>query len=133
MPSVNKVILIGHLGRDAETKFLSSGSSVSGFSLATSYKPKNGDEQTEWHNIEAFGFDKIAQYLTKGKLIYVEGRIKTDSWEDRNTGEKKYRTKIVAEKITLLGGKNDGGSGAPSSSTDASAPAPAAADDDVPF
>jgi single-strand DNA-binding protein len=102
MASLNKVTLIGHLGRDAETKFLSSGTSVTSFSLATSYKPKNGDEKTEWHNIEAFGKDKIGEYLTKGKLVGIEGRIQTDSWEDRETGEKRYKTKIVADNILLL-------------------------------
>lgn len=105
MSSVNKVILVGHLGRDAESKFLSNGTNVASFSLATSFKPKNGDERTEWHNIEAFGKEGIVPYLTKGKQIYVEGRIQTDTWEDRDTGEKKYKTKIVANDIVFVGPK----------------------------
>jgi single-strand DNA-binding protein len=125
MPSLNKVTLIGHIGRDAETKFTPSGVDVTSFSLATSFKPKDGQEQTEWHNIEAWRKEKIAGYLTKGKLIYIEGRIKTESWE--KDGEKKYRTKIVAEQIIFLSKNNE--SAARSEEND-SAPL---TDDDVPF
>lgn len=126
MSSLNKVMLIGHLGRDAESKFTPSGSNVLSFSLATSFKPKEGSEQTEWHNIEAWNKEKIAGFLTKGKMVYVEGRIKTDTWE--KDGEKKFKTKIVAERIDFLS-KNETGSAARSEGT----PSTDAPPDDVPF
>ncbi len=105
--SVNKVILVGHLGKDPETRHFDNGGVVAKFSLATTetFKDRNGNrtEQTEWHNIEVWGdLAKIAeQYLRKGKLVYVEGSIKTDSWEDN--GVKKYATKIRATNFSMLG------------------------------
>lgn len=111
---LNKVLLIGNLGRDPEMRSLPSGQSVASFTLATSrrWRDKNGQkqEQTEWHNVVCFGkqAEIAGQYLTKGKQIYVEGRIQTRSWDDRQTGEKKYRTEIVCDNFQMLGGRGGG-------------------------
>jgi single-strand DNA-binding protein len=112
---VNKVILIGNLGRDPEIRSLPSGQPVANFSLATNrrWKDKEGQrqEQTEWHNIVVFGrqAEVAGQYLTKGKQIYVEGRLQTRSWDDKQSGEKKYRTEIVCENFQMLSGAGGGG------------------------
>jgi single-strand DNA-binding protein len=112
---VNKVILIGNLGRDPEIRHLPSGQPVANFSLATSrrWRDKGGNrqEQTEWHNIVVFGkqAEIAGQYLTKGKQIYLEGRLQTRSWDDKQTGEKKYRTEIVCDNFQMLGPKGGGG------------------------
>jgi single-strand DNA-binding protein len=104
--SINKVILVGNLGKDPEVKSFANGM-VANFPLATTetYKDRNGNrvDQTEWHNVEVWGDQaKVAeQWLRKGKLIYLEGTIRTDSWEDN--GVKKYRTKIRATNFTMLG------------------------------
>jgi single-strand DNA-binding protein len=114
---VNKVILIGNLGRDPEVRSTTSGMPVANFSLATNRRWKDRDgnrqEQTEWHNIVCFGrqAEVAGQYLRRGKQIYVEGRIQTRSWEDRQSGEKKYRTEIVCENFQMLGQRGDGGGG----------------------
>lgn len=114
---VNKVILIGNLGRDPEIRSTTSGMAVANFSLATNRKWNDRDgnrqEQTEWHNIVCFGrqAEIAGQYLNRGKKIYVEGRLQTRSWDDRNSGEKKYRTEIVCENFQMLGGRQDGGGG----------------------
>ena len=114
---LNKVLLIGNLGRDPEVRSTPSGQPVATFSLATSrrWKDKGGEsqEQTEWHNVVCWGrLAEIAgRYLTKGKQIYVEGRIQTRSWDDKTTGEKKYRTEIVADNFQMLGGRGDRESG----------------------
>lgn len=114
---VNKVILIGNLGRDPEMRSLPSGQAVATFSIATNrrWKDKSGDkqEQTEWHNIVVFGrqAEVAGQYLTKGKQIYLEGRLQTRSWDDKQSGEKKYRTEIVCENFQMLGGPGGGGGG----------------------
>jgi single-strand DNA-binding protein len=106
---VNKVILIGNLGRDPEVRSTPSGQPVASFTLATSrrWKDKSGQrqEQTEWHNIVCWGrqAEVAGQYLTKGKQIYVEGRLQTRSWDDRQTGEKRYKTEIVCENFQMLG------------------------------
>ncbi len=106
---LNKVILIGNLGRDPEVRSTPSGQPVASFTLATSrrWKDKNGQrqEQTEWHNIVVWGrqAEVAGQYLTKGKQVYVEGRLQTRSWDDKQTGEKKYRTEIVCENFQMLG------------------------------
>lgn len=110
--SVNKAILVGRIGKDPEIRAFENGVKKASFPMATSeyYKDKEGKrvEQTEWHNIVCWR--KLAefseQFLTKGKLIYVEGRIRTRSWEDN--GVKKYTTEIEANTITLLGSKDDG-------------------------
>jgi single-strand DNA-binding protein len=113
--SVNKVILLGHLGKDAETRFTPSGISVSKFSLATSRRSKDQQtgewkESTDWHNIVMWRTENVANYLLKGKQLYLEGRIENRSYEDKD-GQKKYITEIVCEgaNVILLGG---GGRGA---------------------
>jgi single-strand DNA-binding protein len=149
---VNKVILVGRLGKDPEIKTTPSGTTVTKFSVATDerYKDRDGEQQqrTEWHNVVTFG--KLAeicgQYLEKGKLVYLEGAIKTDSWEDKETGKKMYRAEIVANTMKMLSGKGDGdekrgnGAGAGSGKPYGGAsgrPAPAAVqdfdDEEVPF
>lgn len=113
----NKVFLLGNLGRDPESRALPSGQPVANFPMATSRKWRDRDgnqqEQTEWHNIVCFGrLAEIAgQYLTKGKQVFVEGRIQTRTWDDRNTGEKRYRTEVVADNFQMLGGPGGGGGG----------------------
>ena len=111
---VNKVILVGNLGRDPELRSTPSGQPVASFSLATTrrWRDKAGQrqEQTEWHNIVVW--DKQAeiagQYLTKGKQIFLEGRLQTRSWDDKQSGEKKYRTEIVCDNFQMLGTKGGG-------------------------
>ncbi len=104
--SVNKVILLGHLGKDAETKFTPSGVACTKFSLATSRRWKDQQsgewkEETEWHNIVLWRSENVANYLQKGKQVYLEGRIQTRSWEDKD-GQKKYMTEIVCEELILV-------------------------------
>lgn len=111
--SVNKVILVGHLGKDAETKFTPSGASVTRFSVATSRRWKDQQsgewkEETDWHNISLWRSENLAPYLTKGKQVYVEGRLQTRSYEDKD-GQKKYSTEVVADDVILLGGRGEGG------------------------
>ncbi len=112
MAGVNKVILVGNLGRDPEIRHLEGGAVVANFTLATTefYKDKTGNriEQTEWHNVVLWrGLAEIAEkYLRKGMSIYLEGKIRTSSWEDKD-GTKKYKTEIVGETMTMLGGKRD--------------------------
>lgn len=110
--SVNKVILIGHLGRDAETKFTASGVSVSQFTLATNRRIKDAQtgewkDETDWHRVVVWRQENLAQYLTKGKQVYVEGRLQTRSWEDQN-GQKRYTTEVIADEVFLLGGRAEG-------------------------
>jgi single-strand DNA-binding protein len=111
MSGINKVILVGHLGKDPEVRYLEGGVSVTSFPLATSESyNKDGRkvEQTEWHNIVMWRglADVAAKYLQKGKLVYIEGKLRTRSFEDKE-GFKKYTTEIVAENFTLLGRKSD--------------------------
>lgn len=111
--SVNKVILIGNLGKDAETKFTPQGIAVSRFSIATTRRIKDnntGDwkDETDWNNVVLWRNENLAQYLTKGKQIYVEGRLQTRSYEDKD-GNKRYTTEVVAEEVMLLGGRGEGG------------------------
>lgn len=112
--TVNKVIIIGRLGRDPEMKYTSSGTAVVNFSLATNHymkdKDGNNSEQTDWHNVVAFGrtAEVAGEYLSKGRLVYVEGRLQTRSWDDQN-GQKKYKTEIVCSSLQLLGSKGESG------------------------
>lgn len=113
--SVNKVILIGHLGRDAETKFTPGGAAVTRFSVATNRRWKDKDsgewkEETDWSNVVLWRSENLANYLTKGKQVYVEGRLQTRSYEDKD-GKKVYATEVVAEDVILLGGQGQGGGG----------------------
>ena len=110
--SVNKAILVGNVGKDPEVRYLEGGTSVASFSLATSevYKNKSGEKvtQTEWHNIVAWRHlaELAEKYITKGRQLYIEGRITNRSWEDKE-GNKRYTTEIVANSIQLLGRKGD--------------------------
>jgi len=140
---INKVIVVGHLGADPETRYMPSGSAVTNIRVATSesWKDKGTGEQqerTEWHRIAMFGrlAEIAAEYLRKGSQVYIEGRLRTRKWED-NQGNDRYSTEIIANEMQMLGGRSG-------SQSSASAPAPAAAassgggvaedfDDDIPF
>lgn len=141
MASLNKVMLIGNLGKDPEVRYTTSGTAVASFSIATSerFKAKSGEweERTEWHNVVLWG--KLAEiageYLAKGKTVYIEGRLQTRKWQDRD-GRDRYTTEIVGEKMQMLSAKGDGGT------RQAGGPAGAAPgfeepvfnpDDDIPF
>ncbi|RPJ57473.1 MAG: single-stranded DNA-binding protein [Acidobacteria bacterium] len=139
---VNKVILVGRLGKDPEMRYTSGGAPVTNFSLATneSWKGQNGErqERTEWHNIVVWNklAETCSQYLSKGKLVYIEGRIQTREWDDKD-GNKRRTTEIVASDMKMLERKSDG---APMAEAGAERPAPAAkpmepgiTDDDIPF
>ncbi|NLG18096.1 MAG: single-stranded DNA-binding protein [Fibrobacter sp.] len=123
MAGVNKVILVGNLGKDPDVRSTPGGQQVASFSLATSekYTDRGGQrqERTEWHNIVAWGklAELAGQYLKKGRTIYLEGRIATRSWDDRD-GNKKYKTEIIASQIQFLGGNSGGG--APANDFDSS-------------
>ncbi len=160
--SVNKVILVGHLGKDPEMRYMPSGEAVASVSLATTdkWKDKSGEKQekTEWHNLTFFGrqAEIAGEYLRKGSQIYVEGRITTEKWQTKE-GQDRYTTKIIVQQMQMLGSKSSGGgsfevvenktdasssgAGAPAAKT---APAASAAnsgqgrsfdnfDDDIPF
>ena len=111
MASVNKVIIVGNLGKDPEARALPSGDSVSNFSVATteSWKDKAGEKQehTEWHRVNAFG--KLAEicneYLKKGSAVYIEGKLRTRTWEQ--DGVKKYSTEVIADRMQMLGGRSE--------------------------
>ncbi|MBZ5599938.1 MAG: single-stranded DNA-binding protein [Acidobacteriia bacterium] len=112
--SVNKVILIGNLGKDPEVKYTPSGTPVAKLALATNerYKDKEGQwqDRTEWHNVVLWQrLAEIAgEYLKKGSKVYIEGRLQTRSWEDKQTNQKKYMTEVVANDLVLLGGRGEG-------------------------
>ena len=149
---VNKVILVGNLGKDPEVRYMPNGNAVANITLATSesWKDKTSGEQqekTEWHRIVMFRrLGEIAgEYLKKGSQVYIEGKLQTRKWQD-NSGNDRYTTEIVASEMQMLGGRGGGGSAgfssdsAPSQSAPSqSAPAPATAaaggefDDDIPF
>jgi single-strand DNA-binding protein len=139
MAGVNKVILIGNLGADPEVKFLSNGTTVANFRMATSENRLNkaGEKTTitEWHRIVAFGrlAEICKEYLNKGKQVYVEGKIRTRSWEDKD-GNKRFTTEIVAGQMQMLGtsGGPSGVSG-PGREEGTDQEIPPVADDDVPF
>ncbi len=122
MASVNKVILVGNLGRDPETRYMPDGGAITNISIATtsSWKDKSGEKQeaTEWHRISFFG--KLAEiageYLKKGSQVYVEGKLRTRKWQDKD-GQDKYTTEVIADAMQMLGGRQGmgGEGGAPSS------------------
>jgi single-strand DNA-binding protein len=115
MASLNKVILIGNLGRDPEVRYLPNGEAVCNFSIATTdtWKDKQGQKQerTEWHNIVMYRrLAEIAgEYLRKGSAVYLEGRIQTRKWQDKNTGQDRYTTEIIAEEMKMLGSRSGPG------------------------
>lgn len=117
MASLNKVMLIGNLGKDPEIRYTAGGSAVASFSLATSEKFKNKsgewEERTEWHNVTLWGrtAEIAGEYLSKGKTVYIEGRLQTRKWQDKD-GRDRWTTEIVGEKMQMLGGKGGEGSGA---------------------
>ena len=112
--SVNKVILIGNLGKDPEVKYTQAGMAVARFSVATTDRVKDKDgnwqDRTEWHNLVAFQrtAEIAAEYLRKGGKVYIEGRLHSDSWDDKETGQKKYKTEIIANDLVLLSGRGEG-------------------------
>ena len=135
--SVNKVILLGNVGRAPEYKYTPGGTAFAKFSLATSYRVKVGEayeDATEWHDCVVYGklADVVREYVGKGSKLYLEGRLKTHSWEDKDSGKMRYRTEIIVADLTLIGGKREGGD-------DSRYAEPAAADpgeitdDDIPF
>jgi len=155
--SVNKVILVGNLGKDAETKFTPGGAAVTKFTIATGRRWKDQQsgewkEETDWHNVVLWRAENLANYLLKGKQVYVEGRLHTRSYDDKD-GKKQYFTEVVAEDVILLGGRGGEAGGGGGSEYASSGPvsmprsaqrqAPAASapdsmnqeitDDDVPF
>lgn len=139
--SVNKVILVGNVGQDPEVKYTPSGVPVAKFSLATNerFKDKNDQwqDRTEWHSIVSWQrlAEIVGEYVRKGTKIYVEGKLQTTTWEDRQNGGKNYRTEVVARDIVLLGPRDNGQTAAPEipNSGSNSEPAPAIVDDDIPF
>ena len=116
MASVNKVILLGNLGRDPETRYTTGGDAVTNLNIATSeqWKDKSGEKQerTEWHRVVLFGrqAEIAAEYLKKGRSVYFEGRLQTRKYTDKD-GVEKYSTEIVADRMQLIGGARDGGGG----------------------
>ena len=113
--SVNKVILLGNLGKDAETRFTPAGVARTTFSIATSRRWKDQQtgewkEETDWHNVVLWRSENVANYLTKGKKVYLEGRLQTRSYDDKD-GNKKYATEVVADDLILIGGRDDAGGG----------------------
>lgn len=152
MASVNKVILVGNLGRDPEVRYSPDGSAICNVSLATTstWKDKASGEKredTEWHRIVFY--NKLAEiageYLKKGRSVYIEGRLKTRKWQDKDTGADRYATEIVADQMQMLGGRDSGEEtsrparqqrAAPAQAAPAAAPQPsnlADMDDDIPF
>jgi len=128
--SVNKIVLVGHLGADPESRFTPSGVAVSTFNMATneSWKNKEGEyeDRTEWHRIVLYGkaAETASEYMKKGQLAYVEGRIRTRSWEDKD-GMTRYTTEVLGDRFTMLGRKSENKSTAPAET--------GGDDDDLPF
>ena len=130
--SVNKIVLVGHLGADPESRFTPSGVAVSTFNMATneSWKNKEGEyeDRTEWHRIVLYGkaAETASEYMKKGQLAYVEGRIRTRSWEDKD-GMTRYTTEVLGDRFTMLGRKGENKSTAPAETGGSGN------DDDLPF
>ncbi len=137
--SLNKVMLIGNLGRDPELRYTTSGVAVASFTVATNESWKDGDgnlqERTEWHNIVAWR--KLAEicgeWLKKGKRVYIEGRLQTRSYDDKNTGTKKYVTEIVADSMIMLDSRGQASEGPPPAAESESPGSGGAKEDDLPF
>jgi single-strand DNA-binding protein len=147
MKSVNKVILLGSVGHDPEVKVTANGIPVGRFSLATNerFKDKSGkfQEHTEWHNVVVWRrlAEIVGEFVSKGSQLYIEGKLQTTIWEDRHSGQKKYRTEVVADDLVLLGSREKGNGAQPTGSRKADnakpiAPAvgaPGISDDELPF
>ena len=150
--SVNKIILLGNVGKDPEFRATAGGTTVANFSLATTDRTKdatgNWTDRTEWHNLVAFQrtAEIVRDYVKKGSKLYIEGKIQTRSWDDKTSGEKKYRTEVLVNELVLLSGRSEGGDGGNynrggSSSYDQRSPAQSddlvnsteITDDDIPF
>jgi single-strand DNA-binding protein len=140
MRGINKVILLGRLGKDPETQYLENGTPLSRFTLATNdrYKDKTGNwvDQTEWHNVVVWrGLAEIAEkYLKKGSLIYLEGKLRTRSWDDKESNTKKFSTEIVGDNLIMLDRKEEGfegGGAAPSGGSGGSAPSGTSHSDEI--
>jgi single-strand DNA-binding protein len=150
--SVNKVILLGNVGKDPEIRSTPSGTMVATFSLATTDRQKdaqgNWQDRTEWHNLVAFSrtAEIIRDYVKKGSKLYIEGKIQTRSWDDKESGAKRYRTEIIVNDLSLLSGRDEGSGGGysrsgssssydqrPSGGSDDFAQTAEISDDDIPF
>lgn len=141
MASVNKVILVGHLGRDPEVRYTSDNATIANVSIATSesWKDKSGakQEKTEWHRVSFFGklAEIVGEYLKKGSHVYVEGRLQTRKWQDKD-GQDRYTTEIIADRMQMLGGKGQASQDASEPAAEKPAKAPSKFDDledDIPF
>ena len=139
MASVNKVILIGNLGRDPELRYTKDGKAVANFTVATNDRWRdregNSQERTEWHRIVVWDkqAENCAQYLQKGRSVYIEGRLQTREWEDKE-GQKRQTTEIVAQQVTFLGSRDAGSRSASASAAAPPGPEPAPTEgDDIPF
>ncbi len=150
--SVNKVILLGNVGKDPEIRSTPGGTMVANFTLATSDRQKdaqgNWQDRTEWHNLVAFSrtAEIIRDYVKKGTKLYVEGKIQTRSWDDKESGQKRYRTEIIVNDLSLLSGRDEGSSSGysrgsssssydqrPAASQDDYAQSAEISDEDIPF
>ena len=151
--SVNKVILLGNVGKDPEIRSTGGGTMVANFTLATTDRQKdasgNWQDRTEWHNLVAFTrlAEIVRDYVKKGSKLYIEGKIQTRSWDDKESGQKRYRTEIIVNDLSLLSGREDGGSSgysrqsSPATNVDQRQPAShddfaqsaEISDDDIPF
>lgn len=151
--SVNKVILLGNVGKDPEIRSTGGGTMVANFGLATTDRTKdaqgNWQDRTEWHNVVAYGrlAEIVRDYVKKGHKLFIEGRLTTRNWDDKDTGKKVYRTEIIVNDLSLLSGREDGGSGAggysrgggssvdqrPPASQEDYGQAAEISDDDIPF
>jgi single-strand DNA-binding protein len=156
MASLNKTMIIGRVGKDPDIRTTQNGKTVATLSVATSerYKDSQGQrqEKTEWHNVVIFGktAEVVQKYLRKGSMVYIEGKLQTQSWDDQQSGQKRYKTEIVGDRMQMLGGRSDnmGGSsyddssmnqdfGAPTSGMSGGGGAPSsippAPEDELPF
>jgi single-strand DNA-binding protein len=148
MSGINKVILVGRVGKDPETRYFQSGEAVTNLSIATSekWKDKAGEQQekTEWHNLTFYRrlAEVAGEYVKKGALIYVEGKLSTRKWQDKETGKDRYSTDIIVDKLELLGGKTASSSSPSGDDHDHAAPLPVRGspasggdsfEDDIPF
>ena len=143
--TVNKVIIIGRLGQDPDMRYAPSGTAIASFSAATNHRMRDSDgnwnDQTEWHNIKTFGkqAEFVGEYLKKGRTVFVEGRLQTSNWEDKN-GQRHYKTEIIASDIQMIGGRSEAGGDQKSDDSTESAPVPepevdkdTPEEDDLPF